>query len=408
MLSIIIPAFNQHEATKQCLEAIHETTSNVDIVLIDNGSNPALEASAIRNEKNMGFPIAVNQGIRVAKGDIICLLNNDVIVTPGWSEKMISGLDKYAIVGPMTNYCTGIQRMGMPVYYDKSELYRVASEWGDKRFGMNLSVNWIIGFCFMFRKSLYDQIGEFDESLWPCSGEEIDFCLRARAKGHKVGVIQDAYVHHEGSATFRTLDEDYNAIVERNNKHLADKWGKDFCSKQLIPIGRENTDGLRLNLGCGKFHLTGFVNIDQLDRVQPEVKSDIFHLPYDSETVDEIYAGHLLEHLSSADGMKALYYWHSLLRVGGTISISVPDYDYLARDFVKTPTADKLREMNDLYIYSECQESPHLYMYNGPLLKQVMAEAGFVDLKQMPVNHPYFPLPVKWQVGYEGKKVASA
>jgi GT2 family glycosyltransferase len=245
-----------------CIEAVRENTQDYEIILVDNGSDPPIEGATIRFDANLGFPIAVNHGIRAAKGDIICVLNNDVIVTNGWSERLISGLDKFAIVSPMTNYCAGIQRVHLPVYYDIPGLYQRATEFSKERDGRTVEVNWVIGFLFMFRKSLCDEIGFFDESLWPCSGEEIDFALRARQKGHKVGIMLDTYVHHEGSVTFKAINEDYNAIVKRNDEHLAKKWGKDFWKKQLLKP--EAGNGVRLNLGCGTFRLDGFINVVML------------------------------------------------------------------------------------------------------------------------------------------------
>jgi GT2 family glycosyltransferase/predicted SAM-dependent methyltransferase len=402
MLSIIIPVFNQHEMTCECIRAVQRNTQDYEIIVVDNGSCPHIEGATIRNETNLGFPVAVNQGIGAAKGDVICLLNNDVIVTPGWAERLLSGIDKYDIVGPMTNYCAGRQISILPVYYDWEGLDKRAIEFSKNRNGMNLGVNWVIGFLFMFRRSLYEEIGGFDESLWPCSGEEIDFCFRACEKGHSVGIVQDVYVHHDGSATFRSMDEDYNAIVGRNNAHLAEKWGKDFWSRQLLPL--TDGTGLRINVGCGPFNLKGFINIDKSKLIECDLRADITDLPYDPGTVDEIYAGHVLEHFCATDGMKALHYWHSLLRDGGTISVSVPDYLHLSRKYVSNPTAEGLKEFNDLYIYSELQESPHRYAYDENLLRHVMTEAGFTDLKRMPANHPYFPYPVDWQVGIQGHK----
>jgi len=67
---------------------------------------------------------------------------------------------------------------------------------------------------------------------------------------------------------------------------------------------------------------------------------------------DRIYAGHVLEHFHYEDGIEALRYWYSLLRPGGRISVCVPDYDVLVKDYVEDPSPDRLREMNDLFIYS--------------------------------------------------------
>jgi GT2 family glycosyltransferase len=84
-----------------------------------------------------------------------------------------------------------------------------------------------------FKRSLYDELGEFDESLWPSSGEEIDFCLKAKQAGKKVGIAIDVYVHHEGSVTFKDMNAEhpYRDIIEKSEKHIKDKWGSAYESQ---------------------------------------------------------------------------------------------------------------------------------------------------------------------------------
>ena len=237
MISIIIPVYNQQELTKQCISAVRVNTTDCEIIVIDNGSTPPLDEAAIRNSSNLGFPVACNQGIRKATGDIIVLLNNDVIVTPSWSEKLTPWLNEYSIVGPMTNYCAGYQHTTLPAYENIDELNKNAEIFSEEFDGQIQDVTFVIGFCMAFKKSLYDEIGEFDESLWPCSGEEIDFCLRADAEGHKIGIVKDCYVHHFGSQTFNEMAKNgqvnYSETCNRNDEHLAKRWGKGFWQRQI-------------------------------------------------------------------------------------------------------------------------------------------------------------------------------
>lgn len=410
MISIIIPIYNQHDMTRECIQAVMENTTDYELILVDNGSEPPFEPQftgfnecrVIRNEKNIGFPAAINQGIRDAKGEIIVLLNNDVIVTPLALNRLDDWVETFDIVGPLTNYCAGLQRVELPVYQNRDELDYEANDLFESNEGEGTETNWIIGFCMAFEKSLYDELGEFDESLWPCSGEEIDFCLRAKKAGYKVGIALDIYVHHEGSLTFKDLQSagvaDYEKICERNNRHLAERWGNNFWANQAI------FENVRLNLGCGSYHLKGFINVDQFANVQPDLVANALDLPYDPETVDEIYCGHMLEHLTLKDGIKALKYWHGLLKPGGAIRVTVPDFDYLAAEHLKHPTTESIVELNDLYIFSYVQESPHKYCYNEALLKEALKDAGFKNLERLPVDHEYFVDPVPWQVGYKGEK----
>jgi predicted SAM-dependent methyltransferase len=420
MLSIIIPVLNQLEMTHDCIQSIIEGTESgtYEIIIIDNGSDPPFkppftgfnEIRTIRNKENKGFPVAVNQGIRESKGDIIILLNNDVIVTPDWAEHLADHLNTYAIVSPITNFCAGIQRVTAQGYNSIEELAEVAEAIYDEHQGESENVNFIIGFAMAFKKSLYDEIGEFDESLWPCSGEEIDFCFRTVHAGYKVGIAWDTYVHHEGSQTFNDMveagDVDYAKLCERNDKHLAEKWGDDFWQNQLCydkkTILGENA--IRLNLGCGMHPMKGFVNVDQLENVNPDLLADAINLPYEPNTVDEIYCGHLLEHLSWNEGQAALGHWLSILKPGGEIKIVVPNFDILASNYFSNPMPAEMKRLNDYYIYSYVQESHHRYFYSAGLLHLAMETAGFKRLERMPAEHPYFVENVDWQVGFSGVK----
>ena len=248
MISIIIPCYNQHDMSYECVERILSVSpeAHIEVIVIDNGSDPEIavpfsgfyDLRVIRNHKNLGFPVAVNQGIRDAQGDVILLLNNDVILSEGAIERMLSWLEYFDIVGPCTNYCAGMQCVQLPVYQTVSEFENEAAMFAEDNADVAEEVNWIIGFCMMFKKSVFDEIGEFDESLWPCSGEEIDFCLRARKAGKTIGIARDVYVHHEGSQTFRAIQDagqaDYGVICKRNHEHLVDKWGADFWESQGV------------------------------------------------------------------------------------------------------------------------------------------------------------------------------
>ena len=336
MISIVIPCFNQHDMTADCINVIRENTQNFELIIVDNGSDPPIsppftgfnETTVIRNETNLGFPAAVNQGIRAAKGDVIVLLNNDVIVTPGWANRLLRGLESFSIVGPLTNYAAGMQGVTVPVYDSADALNRVAEEWAQENDGREIEVNWVIGYLMAFRKSLFDEIGEFDESLWPCSGEEIDFCYRARAVGLRIGVVADLYVHHYGSKTFKAMDVDYQAICERNDKHLRDKWGGDFWSGQEVglKVSPMKPGEVRLNLGCGYDHIDGYVNIDNREEVKPDVVCDVIDgLPYEDSTVDYVRAHDFLEHIPLGLTVPVVTEIWRVLKPGGTLESLTPD-----------------------------------------------------------------------------------
>lgn len=419
MISIVIPVWQNHEMTHECIYAIQECTQDFELVIIDNGSAPPYTpplvtnglVQLITNEENLGFPKAANQGIEAANGDVIVLFNNDIIVTPGWAETLLSYLeaDDFDIVAPMTLFSAGIQMATINNYNTKEQLYDAAAEYCQGNKGMATEVRYAIVSMFI-KKAVFDKIGLLDDFLSPCSGEDLDMCFRAREAGFRIGVVHDAYVHHEGSVTFKAMEEagkvDYDAVVAQNDKRLAEKWGDDFWDNQIVYDEKQVgvKEGLRLNLGSGGYNMEGFINIDQFERVNPDIVANVCDLPYEENSVDEIYCGHLLEHLTWNEGQTALMHWIHMLKPGGEISIVVPDFDKLVKIFQANPTASELIHLNDRYIYSYIQDSLHRYMYNATLLKHAMATVGFIVLEEMSESHEYYVENVNWQVGIRGEK----
>jgi GT2 family glycosyltransferase len=103
LTSIIIPCWSQLEFTQQCLASLKEHTRPAwELIVIDNGSSDGTAAylagardmasvpvTIVTNTTNLGFPAAINQGLQLARGDYLVLLNNDVVVTDGWLDQLI-------------------------------------------------------------------------------------------------------------------------------------------------------------------------------------------------------------------------------------------------------------------------------------------------------------------------------
>src|ERR1700733_12481741 len=102
--SIIILCWNHIEYTQQCIAALKEhTRPDWELIVIDNGSTDgtaiyldgardmaAVPVTVVTNATNLGFPAAINQGLQLARGEYLVLLNNDVVVTDGWLDQLIA------------------------------------------------------------------------------------------------------------------------------------------------------------------------------------------------------------------------------------------------------------------------------------------------------------------------------
>lgn len=241
MVSIIIPFHNNIEMTKQCVNSVFKNTFDFEIILINNGSYEDfsdLRYTTISNDKNLGFPKAVNQGIKCAKGDFLCILNNDTIVTGYWLDNLLWHIEKGSLdmVGPLTNSISGPQQKILDVYFDEKELNKAAIKLYEENEHKHFNFYRLVGFCLLMRKEVVEKIGYFDEEFTPGLYEDDDFCLRAIDAGFKLGIAQDVFIHHFGSATFEANDIDQFMLMKKNKKYFDSKWPKDIL-KQLIERG---------------------------------------------------------------------------------------------------------------------------------------------------------------------------
>ncbi len=104
LTSIIVPVWNQIEFTQQCIAALKSHTRPAwELIVVDNGSTDGTGAylagvrdmstvpvTLVSNATNVGFPAAINQGLRLARGEYLVMLNNDVVVTDGWLDQLIA------------------------------------------------------------------------------------------------------------------------------------------------------------------------------------------------------------------------------------------------------------------------------------------------------------------------------
>lgn len=224
--SIIIPVWNQLEMTKKCIDSINACTKDFEIIVVDNGSNPAYSGpeKIIRNETNLGFPVAVNQGIKCAEGENIVILNNDTLVSPDWLERMEVHLKNYDIVGPVSKNVSGAQQIEAPMFRNLESFNDFANILYSKNKGQSEPFHRLVFFCVLIKGSVIDKIGMLDEQFSPGNFEDDDFCLRAIESGFKLGIAKDVFIHHFGSITHKALNLDYQKLLEVNKAKFESKW----------------------------------------------------------------------------------------------------------------------------------------------------------------------------------------
>jgi len=241
LTSIIVLCFNGLDYTRQCLESVEAFTPEPhEIILVDNGSTDGTRAfleefakthehvRLVLNEENLGYAAGNNQAIRLAEGDYVVLLNNDVVVTEGWLRGMIRHMERdkdVGMVGPVSNSVSGRQLVhGASYGRDMQRMHEFASQVRKRNAHRAEPFMRLVGFCLLVKKEVLDIIGGLDEGYLTGNYEDDDLCIRSVAAGYKNLIAHDVFVHHYGSMTFKVNSLDHRRTMDANLAYFLKKW----------------------------------------------------------------------------------------------------------------------------------------------------------------------------------------
>jgi len=137
---------------------------------------------------------------------------------------------------------------------------------------------------------------------------------------------------------------------------------------------------LKLHLGCGDIHLPGYINIDIRPGPAVDQVADARDLPWPDNSLDEIYACALLEHLGQHEWRAALAHWHAKLKPNGLLRVSVPDFRAICEWYLQTHSFNHLLGLviggqRDEYDY-------HKMIFDFNLLAEGLRMAGFHNIRR--------------------------
>lgn len=237
-ISIVIPNYNGYNFIIDCCNSLFRGIfKKFELIIVDNGSDDEScrlikenypEVRIVKLDKNYGFAKAVNEGIKIAKGEYVILLNNDTEVDGKWLLELINCIEKdekiFSCSSKMINYNHRAK------VDDAGDNYTILG-WTRKR-GMDKSVNKYNIDCFVFsscagaaiyRKKVFDEIGYFDENFFAYM-EDVDVSYRAKINGYKNVYCSKAIVYHIGSATSGSKYNSFKVrLATRNNIYVVYK-----------------------------------------------------------------------------------------------------------------------------------------------------------------------------------------
>jgi GT2 family glycosyltransferase/glycosyltransferase involved in cell wall biosynthesis len=238
-VSIIVVSYDNEALTRACVDSVLRNSlhPNLEVIVIDNastdGSVAMLESLGdervriVLNRENVGFAAANNQGLRLADGAVLVLLNNDTIVPRGWLPRMLRHLADPGIgLGvAVTNFSGNESRIDVP-YRTIDAMHPFAERYMVEHEGVHFDLAVAAMYCVGMRRDVYERVGLLDEEFGVGMFEDDDYSHRVRHAGFRVVCLEDVFVHHIGQASFSKLDPDaYRALWERNQAHFETKWG---------------------------------------------------------------------------------------------------------------------------------------------------------------------------------------
>jgi len=239
--SIVVLCYNSlEETTRPCLESVIKNTpaGEYELIVIDNASSDGTseylqEFAKLHgnvqiqlNNVNKGYAGGNNDGIALAKGEYIVLLNNDTLTPIGWLDKLLclfQNHPKIGLVGPVTNSAGNEQRIELDRLNENN--YEVISgEYIKRQSGVWFETEKLGFFCVAIRRSVLEKIGVLDEKFGIGMFEDDDYCIRAKKAGFTIAVAEDCFVFHKGSVSFGKLAvENYRQLFEKNRQYFYEK-----------------------------------------------------------------------------------------------------------------------------------------------------------------------------------------
>lgn len=280
-LSVIIVNYNTKQLTLNCLESVHHSVTDFqsEVILIDNASRDDSvqvfrehypKVKLIANQNNLGFSKANNQGMRVAEGRYVLLLNSDTVIQPDTLDIMIRFMDEHPEVG--ASGCKVVLpdgsldkacRRGFPTpsatFFYVSRLSKLFPK--DPRINAYhredldpdeaYPIDCLIGAFMMVRREAIEQVGMLDENFF-MYGEDIDWCYRIKQAGWvNYYYPKTKIVHYKRASSrnkpFKITYEFHRAIYVLYNKHFKQQYPFWVNALMYAGMGAKLAAALTLN-----------------------------------------------------------------------------------------------------------------------------------------------------------------
>jgi len=309
--SVVIPTYNHlDDFLKPCLQSIIKYTdlNNTEVIVVANGcvdntasyvkelsiTYPSIKL--IDEKEGLGYTKATNIGIKASVGECVVLLNNDTLLLEQNVNQWLEMLEQPFINDP---------QMGV-----------TGPLWQDDKI---TNQKFIIFFCAMIPRRVINSVGILDEVYSPGSGEDIDYCIRAKQQGLKIQVVPyntnlerkdnkivagNFPIYHYAEGTFENV-ENYSSVVFKRNSLIN--------LKKYNPLAR-----LHLTSRNDPNLLSSFIKVHKT-APSSDIIGDWSALPFDRNTIEEIALIDSFEDIPLTLLPNYTNEWYRVLRKGGRV-----------------------------------------------------------------------------------------
>lgn len=249
LVSLIIPTRDKASLLRACLKSLEKGTyRHMEILVVDNASSEPdalrlLEELDGKDIRVFSYPAPFNYAAinnfaaRQAKGELLCFLNNDTeVLTPNWLEEMLGPLlcdRSVGAVGAKLLWPNHLAQHSGVVVGTHQLAAHVGNQWADTDQGYRwrnlITQQWsaVTAACLLTPTELFLESGGFDPVCFPVTFNDVDYCLRLRAKAKKIVWTPHAkLMHHESASRGRDVLPHQKARAAMEMHCFRVRWGQ--------------------------------------------------------------------------------------------------------------------------------------------------------------------------------------
>ena len=242
LVSVVIPHYGGKDILSECLVSFKTCTySNLEIIVVDNASpddsvqfikSNFPEVNLIQSEYNRGFAGGCNFGAQHAKGNYLLILNNDTTHESDWIDHLVNMMESNSNISAVQ---PKIKNFGNRDYFDyagacggfidkycfpfaRGRIFNTIEK-DEGQYDDPCKIFWASGTAFLTRKSTFDTLGGFDETLF-AHMEEIDYHWKSQMLGNEIWVEPASVIFHKGAVTLPVSSPQKTYLNYRNSMIL--------------------------------------------------------------------------------------------------------------------------------------------------------------------------------------------